>query len=1224
MLRALIAWSVTNPLIVVMGACVLAGFGVYAYSQVNVEAYPDPAPPIIEVVAQYPGHSAEEVERLVTIPLEVQLSGMPGLTTMRTKSLYGLCHMRNQFSYDTDYNKARQEVLNRLATVSNLPAGVSPTISPMTPTGEMVRYAVYYPAKDDGDEITLSTEAEDDRYYTTNDAKALQDWTLQRTFKRIPRVADVSGFGGTVKRYEIHPDPLKLQQYGISLAQLSAAVSNSNSNIGGAPLRQGETSIIPRGVGLIGEGKDPTQTREVLGGETARFDELLGWSGDLSPAAKERFTAQFRSQEPSPPLSDRERARYDDLRRRAGLAASADAGRFLREEDRKRIRQIRSIVVVANNNVPVTVDQLVDGGPLMTPDEAGKRGVVMGYQTRMGKVSISRRRNDDRGEHWVDYKDIVQGIVLLRKNEEALPALKDINSKVDELNERSGTMPPGMHLERHWDLTHLVHLTTETVQENLLLGMALVTVILLMFLSNVRTALIVAINIPLALLFSFSVLFLRGKSANLLSIGAVDFGIIVDSSVIVVENIYRHLSAGDYRRLPMKNRILKACGEVDRAILFTTLIMVCAFLPLFTMQGPEGQIFGPMAQTYAFALGGALVLALTLSPALCCVMFKNLKQARDNYLVRVMKNSYVRQLRVCLKYRAVTLTVMLLLAAGTVAMAGSLGSEFMPELEEGNLYLRATCEPNISLEEAARRADQARAILREFPEVELVMSQVGRPDDGTDPSGYSNIEFHVPLKPEGDWPAVKDETGWRSLYRKKRPRTKPEIVKDMQARLSEIIGVDWNFSQYIRDNVTESLSGVKGDNSVKIIGPELNDLERLAEETKNALQKVQGIEDVGVFRVMGQQSLELMDDYAKLQPWGAGAGDVNKTIQTALDALPCSTMVEGERTFDISLRFPERLRKDEDLILKIPVEVTNNQVSPSSVFAVGSTPQTGGATGLSWMGTSVPTAAQAGSVFAGTYNPLNAVQRRQIKDFVKPDDKGGYMHPTASIISREQGNRIIAVKFSVRGRDLAGAVAEAQQKTAPLYKAPYRAEWAGEFQQMEAARTRLMILVPASMALIAVLLYMAFHSVLDVLLVLTNVAALSLGGVWALFLTGTNFSISAAVGFISIFGVAIMDGLLTVSFFNQLRAKGVPLEDAILQGAEKRMRPMTMTALTAVCGLLPAAVSTRIGSQTQQPLAIVVVGGMLSTLLLTRYLMPVLYSFYGHREPPRSAGGLAH
>ncbi len=602
---------------------------------------------------------------------------------------------------------------------------------------------------------------------------------------------------------------------------------------------------------------------------------------------------------------------------------------------------------------------------------------------------------------------------------------------------------------------------------------------------------------------------------------------------------------------------------------------------------------------------------------------------------------------------------MLALTAATALMACSIGGEFMPELEEGNIYLRATCEPNISLDEASHRANQARAILHQSPEVELVMSQVGRPDDGTDPSGYSKIEFHVPLKSENDWPSgeetrpagwlgsawidvptdpatgeVKNPTGWKSYCRffwKKRSRTKPEIIKEMQTQLAEVIGVDWNFSQYIRDNVTECLSGVKGDNSVKIIGPDLDDLERLAEQTKNALKTVPGIEDVGVFRVKGQPSLEMPVDRGKCAQWGVATADLQTALGTALAARQCTSMVEGERTFDISLRLAERMRKDEDLILKIPVEVTNNQVPSTTVPSLGSTVQTGQATGVATNGTNLSGPAIVGSVNGGSINPLNAVPRRQMGDLVyrmnkdgKPDPKGGFVRSGASIIAREQGKRIIAVKFSVRGRDLAGAVAEAQQKTAPLFQAPYHADWAGEFEQMEQARARLMIIVPVSLLLIFLLLYLAFHSLLDSILVLTNVVALSLGGVWALWLTNTNFSISAAVGFISIFGVAIMDGLLIVSYFNQLRAQGMPLDEAILHGAEKRVRPVTMTALTAVFGLLPAALSTRIGSQTQQPLAIVVVGGMLSTLLLTRYLMPVLYSYYGHREPPKSVSGLAH
>jgi cobalt-zinc-cadmium resistance protein CzcA len=1162
MLRSLIAWSVGNPLVVLLCVAALAGVGTYSFLNVNVEAYPDPAPAIIEVVAQYPGASAEEVERQVTIPLEVALAGMPGLKYTRSKSLAGLSHLRNQFEYGFDYNKARQEVINRLASIKDLPAGVNPTLSPVTPTGELVRYTIQNPKNALGREL-----------YTLADLKALQDWVLQREFKRVPGVIDVTGFGGEVKRYEVRPDPGALQRYTLTLAQLQNALSNSNLNVGADVLLQGPNAMNVRGVGLFGQGLDPAQ-------------EVLGWN---DPSA---------------------------------------AARHLREEDAKRSSQIRKTVVATINGEPLVIERLVEGGPLASPGQPSEKGVVVSHQTRLGKVGRSKRVDGE----WVDAPDVVQGIVLMRKYEKSRETLEKVNAKIDELNDTAGRLLPGVQLDRIFDLSRLIEVTTETVRENLAMGMGLVIVVLLMFLSNVRSALIVAVNVPLALAFAFSVLFLRGKSANLLSIGAVDFGIIVDSSVIMVENIYRHVSAGEHADLPLRDRIVRASGEVQRALLFSTLIMVCAFLPLFTMSGPEGQIFGPMADTYAFALAGALVLALTLAPVLCLLLFRRLGPSRDNFLVRYLKKRYLWQLNLCLRFRWITLGVMAALLAFTASLVPSLGGEFMPELEEGNLWVRGTFPVNIGLEEAADKAKIAREIMRGFDEVELVVSQTGRPDDGTDPTGYYNVEFNLPLVPQKHWKPVKDENGWRAWLWPKRSRTRPELTEDMKAQLDLYLpGVDWNFSQYIRDNVMESLSGVKGDNSVKIIGPNLSELEKLAEQVKNRLAEVRGIEEIGIFHVQGQPNLELRPDPDKCARWSVSTADVMAVIQSAVGGKAFSQMVEGGRTFDITLRWPEHLRNNLEAILDLPVDVPNNQVTPGYVASTNATPLTGPQTGISATGSAQVMPSKTGSQQGATYNDPSNAPRRRLRDLVTPvneqgkrDPNGSFVRAGASTIYREQGNRLIAVKFSVRGRDLAGAVAEAQRKTADLFHAPYRAEWAGEFEEMEAANKRLAQVIPISVLAILVLLYLAFRSLLDTVVVLSNVVALSMGGIWALWLTGTHFSISAAVGFISIFGVAVMDGLLSISYFNGLRARGVPLREAILEGAGRRMRPMMMTALTAIFGLLPAALSTRIGAQTQRPLAIVVVGGMIVTLLLNRYLMPVLYSFYGGREPAAGSGELAH
>jgi cobalt-zinc-cadmium resistance protein CzcA len=1261
MVRRLIEWAVHGPLIVILLALGLVGVGIWSFLNVNVEAYPDPAPAIIEVIAQYPGASAEEVERQVTIPLEVILAGMPGLKYTRSKSLFGLSHLRNQFEYGVDFYKARQEVINRLQFVTNLPSGVVPQISPETPTGEISRYTLRSP-----------TDALGRAIYTLNDLKALQDWTLERQFRRVPRIIDITSSGGTVKRYEIHPDPDRLKSNGITLQQLQTAIANGNANVGGDYLFQGPLVFNVRGLGLIGGGQDPMTSKEVLGLETAEWSEYLKTLDSLSSEEKSRLTEAFLKGKVKPPLSSEEERQLKELRRIVGGRAAQKAAAYLRDEEARRIREIRQIVVATANNVPILVDQLVEGGPKLRTrlaanprngngeggtsyeEDLGSQGVVVGHQPRLGKDSLSRPKHADEGAEvhadskgWIDEDEKVRCVVLLRKGEDSLPALRDVEAKVEELN-RPGRLLPGVQIEPYYDRTDLINVTTETVRENLLLGMLLVTVILLMFLSNVRSALIVAINIPLALLFAFSMLFLRGKSANLLSIGAVDFGIIVDSSVIMVENIYRHISSGEYAEMPLRDRIIRASHEVERALFYSTAVMVCAFIPLFTMQGPEGQIFGPMADTYAFALGGALLLALTVSPVLCLLFFKKLKATGDNFMVRWLKASYLRQLERCLNHRALTLGIfgvlisitlgLLFLPPKVLFLVGLgdgerplLGREFMPELEEGNFWIRGTFPLNISLDEVSDKVRIARSIIRQYPEVEAVVSQVGRPDDGTDPTGFYNTEFFVPLKPESQWPAEKEQTG--TLFRSRRPRTKLELTQEMRDQLRDtIIGVDWNFSQYIRDNVMESLSGVKGDNSVKIIGPDLDELEGLAAQVKARLEEIQGLEDVEIFRIKGQPNLEFAVDLEKCKFWGISKTDVENVIQTAVGGKAFTQMTEGEKLFDIALRWPLRLRNDEQAILDIPIDVPNNTVTPGYTPGTPQTPLSAAISGFSTLGSSINMPSIVGSQIGGNFNNLSNTPRRRLRDFLTPLDQQGrpnptghYIRPGASTIYREQGNRLIAVKFSVRNRDLASAVAEAQDKTQDLFQAPYRVEWSGEFQEMEEAEHRLIVIIPMSLGLIFCLLYLAFGSLLDVFAILSNVVALTMGGAWALLLTGTNFSISAAVGFISIFGVAVMDGLLSIAYFNRLRFQGVPLREAIMQGAEKRVRPMMMTALTAVFGLLPAALSTRIGAQTQRPLAIVVVGGMIMTLLLNRYLMPVLYSFYGHREPMGEASSrMAH
>ncbi|HJT34173.1 MAG TPA: efflux RND transporter permease subunit [Pirellulales bacterium] len=1171
MIGKLIQWSVGNPLIVVLLAIALAVAGGYAFDHVNVEAYPDPAPAIVEVIAQYPGHSAEEMERLVTIPLEVALAGMPGLKYTRSKSLFSLSYLNNQFEYGVDYLQARQEVINRLM-IADLPDGVTPHISPRSPIGEILRYQVTSPKDALGRDI-----------YSPNDLRSLQTWTLEREFRRIPGIVDVTSFGGTMKRYEIHPDPDRLKKYGITLARLQSAIAESNANVSGDYMVQGETAAIVRGLGLIGRGRDPMQS-------------ILKMNDPV------------------------------------------DAHDYLRREEQRRLRQIRQIVITTTNNMPVRVGDVVEGGPLQPGVEIGLHGVVVGWHTRLGKMSLSRPLRDGRGrvvvdeQHeriWVDEEEAVQGLVLLRKGAESLPALKRVKAKIDELNDTPGRLPPGVKIETYYDRTDLIETTTETVHENLLVGILLVTVILLMFLSNVRSAIIIAINLPLALVFAFFVLFVRDKSANLLSIGAVDFGIIIDSTVIMVENIYRVLSGGKYAEFSVPERIVRASQEVQRSLLFSTLIMVCALLPLFTMTGPEGQLFRPMAETYAFALGGALLLSATIAPVLCLLLFRKLRPTRDNFLVRFLKRGYLQNLQRCLDHRWAAIGVFAALIAATGLLAPMLGREFMPPLEEGHLWIRGVFPVSISLDQNAEKSRLARHLMRKYPEVETVVCQLGRPESGTDPTGFYSAEFFVPLKPFETWPASVERKGWRRWLGAKRPRTKSELIAEMSGELRTFLpGANWNFSQVIRDNVLEVLSGVQGENSVKIIGPDLDELEKLGNQVVSALGEVSGVADVGLYRIQGQCSLDLPIDRDKCARWGISVADVNNVIQAAIGGKKVSEMIEGEKTYDVVVRWPQRLREDESDILDIPVDVTGHRVTEGYS---GGSPFVGAGQRVQASGFSGALPALTGSRSI----PLDSsvAPRERIRELVTPlsddaddtlDPHGEFIRPGASMISREMGSRLIAVKFSVRDRDLAGAVSDAQARVAGLIPQGYRMEWSGEFQQMEEGERRLTIIIPLSLVLVFILLYLAFKSLLDAVVVLFNVVALSLGGIWALYLTGTNFSISAAVGFTSIFGVAIMDGLLLVSSFNQLRAQGLPLREAILQGAERRLRPVMMTALTAIFGLLPAAISTKIGAQNQKPLAIVVVGSMITTLFLTRYLMPVLYSFYGDRQPPEDSGGMAH
>ena len=1170
MIRKLLDWAIANPLMVMLLVTGLILGGGYAFTHVNIEAYPDPTPAIIDVVAQWPGASAEQVERQVTSPLEVALAGMPGLETTRSQSQFGLAFLRNQFAFGKDYWQARQEVLNRLASVE-LPPGVEPGISPGSVIGEVLRYTLEGPT----DPIT------GEPVYTLNDLQSVQDFVVERELRRVPGVAGVSGVGGMVKRYEVQPDPDQLRRYGITLNQLEQALAEANANGSGDNLTVGEQTSVVRSLGLFGQGQDPQQL--VL-----------------------------------------------------GVRDPGEAARILRREEARRCLELRQVVVTSINNVPVRVDELVDGGPLLNADGTLRvdeevllsRGVVVGHKTRLGLAAISTPETDARGERkmdrdgaavWRDQPDVVQAIVLLYKGEESLPALRRVFAKIDDLH-AGGKLLPGVKIVPYYDRTTLIDRTTKTAHENLVVGMTLVTTILLMFLGNVRAALIAAINIPLALLIAFGVLFARGKSANLLSIGAVDFGIIVDSTVIIVEAIYRELSNPQAVGLPLAARIQKAAGGVERSLVFATAVMVCALLPLFTMTGPEGQIFGPMADTYAFALGGALILSVTVSPVLCLLLLRKVQPKPDNWLARGLKWLYCRQLTGLLKVRWLVLGGFLAAVVCTGFVAARMGREFMPELEEGSILVRGVFPISVAFDEVVERGRQTRQVMARFPEFSVIPTIQGRPNDGTDTGGYYLLQATLPLRNQHEWP---------SDPQRGRPRTKPELIDDLSRDLHEHFpGVEWDFSQIIRDNVLEALSGVKGANSIKIYGPDLETLEALGMRVRDTLNTVRGVKNAAVFRNQGQSNLEFPVDRQKCARWNVSATDVQAVVQSAVGGKSVTQMVEGEKSFDVTVRWPERLRSDERAILNIPVPVRNQTIADDRL-ALASTPVSGAAVGLSPVGTVLaPPSPTGSSLNAAPVNIGTPVRRlgdlvTPLNDQGRPDESARFVRPGASTIYREQGERLIAIKFEVEGRDLASGVAEARAMVDPLIQAPYRARWRGEFEQMEAAERRLAGTFGLSMVLIALMIYLAFRSFLDAAVVLANVLAMGIGGVWALQVAGLYLNVSAAVGFISVLGVAVMNGLLLVSAFNGLRSQGRPLTESVLEGTGRLVRPIIMTAIAALLGLLPAAVSKEMGSESQKPLAIVVVGGMISTMLCLN-LVPVLYSFYGHRTPPEGAGDMAH
>jgi cobalt-zinc-cadmium resistance protein CzcA len=1019
MIRILMDLALGERVVVLGLAVLLVIAGVYAFYELDIEAYPDPVQPRVEIITQPTGLGAEEVEKLATVPLEVGLAGMRNLEAIRSTSLFGLSDIKCYFSWDSDYYWDRVETINRLGFV-NLPQGVSPSISPDNPIGEIYRYTI------EGPDHNLTEE------------KEVEDWVLEKQLKTVPGVEDISGFGGLTKQYHVDVDDEKLIHYQLSLSAITNAITNANVSVGGNYLDVGDQAFNVRGIGVI-----------------------------------------------------------------------------------RSLDDIRDITLTTSKSTPLRLRDLAN--------------VSIGYAPRLGIVGMN------------DQDEVVEGIVLMRKFGDTLRTLKGVEAKVDQIN-KSTLMPKGYKILPYYDRTNLVHTTLHTVFENLSLGMLLVFLVLIFFLGNLRIAIIAAINIPLAMCGAFVLLYLTGTPANLLSLGAVDFGIIIDSTIIVVENIYRHLAMTDRPTEDTLHCIRRASVEVGGPMLYSTLIFVVIFLPLFTMRGVEGVIFSPMSHTYAFALTTAILLAVTVSPVLCSFLLrKGMKETR-NFVWLAFHRFYHRVFVKVLEWPRLTLGLIVLVVVAGLSLFPYLGGEFLPKLEEGNIWARATLPLTTSLRHGDEVARGIRSVFRSFPEVRMAVSQVGRPDDGTDTTGFFNIECFVDLKPEAQWP---------------HGLTKEKLVAQVDDRLErQFPGVSFSFSQNIEDNIDEALSGVKGANAVKVYGPDLATDEGIANQIEEVLKGVPGIADIAVYRSLGQPNLLITPDRTLCSRYGLNVGDVANVVQAAIGGQAVTQVLEGDRRFDLVVRWQPKYRQSLDAIRQIRVSLPGG---------IG-------------------------------YVPL-----AQVADIRTAEG--------ASFIYRERLQRYVPMRFSVRGRDLQTAIVDAKRQVSKQLKLPegVELEWVGEYNELQQANRRLAIVIPLTLLLVLGILYAATLSVANTLILMAQIPLACLGGVLALVLTHTPFSVSAAVGFISIFAIAIMDGIILNFYIRQLWEEGYTIVDSIIMGSDRRLRATMMTDLVDALGLLPAALSTRIGAQTQRPLAVVVIGGALSIMILTRVLQPTLIYLFHRR-----------
>jgi cobalt-zinc-cadmium resistance protein CzcA len=1026
MIRRIVDFALGNRLLVLGLALILFAGGIVSFERLPIEAYPDVADNYEEVITQWPGISAEQIEQQVTIPLEVVMNGIPHVVHLRSFSLFGLSDLKLIFDDESDNDWNRERVLERLSQVT-LPPGVSPQMgTDWSPVGQIYFFTLH------------STNPK----YDAMELKSIEDWVVEKNFKAVPDIVDVSSFGGPTREYQVRVDPNKLVAYGLSLAQVEQQLTNNNVNAGGSFIQEGLQQINVRSVGLVDRAQDIERT-----------------------------------------------------------------------------------VIVTKNGTPLRVKDIAV--------------VSQGPKIRLGQFAKAVHREDGK---IVDNDDVVSGIVLLRKGAAADTALQGIHEKVKELNDH--ILPPGVKIVDFIDRSDLVHFTSHTVLHNLTEGMILVSLILLLFLGNVRGALIVAATIPFSLLFASICLDLRHIPANLLSLGALDFGMVVDGAVVMIENIIRHLGYHNGDSKTPSEKISEASHEVQRPVFYAIAIIITAYLPIFTLQRVEGRLFHPMAWTVAFALLGALLFSILIAPVLASFAFAKGAKEWHNPVMQFLIERYRVAVRWAIRHRAVTVGVCLILASvgGYLAFSGAIGSEFLPHLDEGALWVRGTLAPSTGPDEGIRVANQARIMLCSFPEVPKCTSQVGRPDDGTDTTGFFNTEFFVDLKPKEEWRPVFHEN-------------KDELIAAMQRELDKIPGVVWGFSQPIEDNMEEAVSGVKGALATKIYGDDLRVLEAKSDEVVSIMSKINGIEDLGVFRVLGQPNLNVTVDRDAAARYQINVADVQDAVQTAVGGNALTQVLKGEERYDLTLRYLPQYRDTKEAIENIRL------LSPSG-------------------------------------ERVSLAQLCKIK-----------LTDEASEVYREGNRRYVAIKYSVRGRDLGSTVEEAIKKVNDQVKLPtgYSLYWEGEYQSQKRANARLLIVLPITILIIFILLYTMFKSFKWALLIMANIAIAPIGGLLALWFTGTNFSVSSGVGFLALFGVSVQTGVIMLEYINQLRARRFTVEDAAVEGAVLRLRPIMMTMLVATLGLLPAALSHAIGSDSQRPFAIVIVGGLIAALIMSIFLLPTLY-----------------